>query len=48
VPNISTTTARIKVACADNIFFDIGNSNFTITPGSAEPQKLVYLPTLIK
>jgi hypothetical protein len=48
VPNISTTTARIKVACAGNIFFDIGNSNFTITPGSTEPPKLIYLPTLIK
>lgn len=32
VPNISTTSARIKVSCADNIFFDISNANFTITP----------------
>ena len=47
-PNISTATARIKVACASSIFFDIGNSNFTITPGTVEPLKLVYLPTLIK
>lgn len=36
VLNISTTTARIQVACASNIFFDISNVNFTIVPGSAD------------
>lgn len=34
VPNQPTTTARIQVACATNIFFDISNVNFTITAGS--------------
>ncbi len=32
VPNISTTTARVRVGCATSIFFDISNVNFTITP----------------
>jgi len=30
VPNIVTTKARIKVACTNNVFFDISNANFTI------------------
>lgn len=30
VPNKLTTKARLKVACANNVFFDISNANFTI------------------
>ena len=34
IPNTPTTTARIKVEAVGNIFFDISNTNFTITAGS--------------
>jgi hypothetical protein len=30
--NINTTTARIKIQPTENIFFDISDTNFTITP----------------
>jgi hypothetical protein len=31
IPNIGTTTARVRVECATSPFFDISNTNFTIT-----------------
>lgn len=34
LPTGDTITARIKVACSDNIFFDISNVNFAITSSS--------------
>ena len=34
VPVITTTQARVSVACASNIFFDISNANFTISAAS--------------
>ncbi len=30
VPNVATTTARVRVTCADNIFFNISPGDFTI------------------
>ncbi len=35
IPNMPTTTARIKIEAIGNIFFDICNTNFTITAGSS-------------
>ncbi len=34
IPNTATTTARIKVKCSDNVFFDISDANFTINAAS--------------
>ncbi len=42
VPNSATTTARIVVKASDNIFFDMGNTNFTIT-AAAQAQANVSL-----
>ena len=37
LPNANTSGARIKVASVGNIFFDISDQNFTITPSSTTP-----------
>ncbi|WP_460503759.1 reprolysin-like metallopeptidase, partial [Hymenobacter agri] len=37
VPSLATSTARIMVEAADNYFFDISNTNFTISGAAAGP-----------
>lgn len=34
IPNIATTTARIKVSASNSIYFDLSNTNFTISGGT--------------
>ena len=34
IPNTPSTTCRVKIESVGNIFFDISNTNFTITSGS--------------
>jgi hypothetical protein len=34
IPNVPTTTARVKVEAIDNVFFDVSNADFTITAAS--------------
>ena len=41
VPNLPTTTARVKVEAIDNIFFSISLPNFTITPNSTAAPTLL-------
>jgi len=35
IPNNATTQARIKVACADNVFFNVSPGDFTVSEDSA-------------
>lgn len=42
IPNTPSTTARIKVESIGNIFFDISNTNFTITSSGPTP---TFTPT---
>jgi uncharacterized protein (TIGR03437 family) len=41
VPNTPTSSARVKVEAAGNIFFNISPSNFTITPNTTLPPTLL-------
>ena len=47
LPNLNSTTARIMVAGAGNIFFDVGNANFTVVPGIPTPAVIVDATALV-
>jgi PKD repeat protein len=42
LPNVTTTTARIKVEGVDNYFFDVNDANFSINPSATNLAPLVY------
>ncbi|MBF9142347.1 IPT/TIG domain-containing protein [Hymenobacter properus] len=44
-PATAQTQARIMVEAADNYFFDISNTNFTITPAAVGPTITSFTPT---
>lgn len=47
VPAGTSTTARVMVRCASNVFFDISNVNFTITPAAAPDYTVQSTPETI-
>ena len=49
IPNVSSSTARIKIEAVGNVFFDISDANFTITgTGAAEPTILANISTRMR
>jgi hypothetical protein len=48
VPNVSTSTARIKVEAVGNIFFDIADTNFTINGNGSTPTVLANISTRLR
>jgi hypothetical protein len=41
LPNVTTSTARIKVEAVDNYFFDINDADFSISPAAGDQVPLV-------
>ena len=42
IPNVATTTARIRIQPTNNVFFDINNVNFTITAAANVPSRAMF------
>ncbi len=47
VPNTATTTARVKVVCSDNVFYDVSNNNFTIVVSANPDYALEAVPATL-
>ena len=47
LPNLNSTAGRIKVEAAGNIYFDIGNADFTIIPDIPTPLVTVEAAALV-
>ena len=45
VPNVPTTTARLKVSCVGNVFFAISRPSFTVVAGTAGPAVTSIAPS---
>jgi hypothetical protein len=45
VPNTPTNAARLKIEAVGNVFFDLSNANFTITPGGGGTPTPTLTPT---
>lgn len=46
IPNTASSTCRIMIKGTNHIFFDVSNTNFTITAGSAPDTQAPTAPTL--
>lgn len=47
LPNLNSTAGRIKVAAAGNVYFDIGNADFTIIPDIPTPLVTIEAAALV-
>jgi len=47
LPSLASRTCRLRVEAADNIFFDISRSNFTLVPYLAAPQLVLEASQLL-
>jgi subtilisin-like proprotein convertase family protein len=44
LPDLTTTSARVRIEAAENIFFDLSNQNFAITPAETPSFTLALSP----
>ena len=44
IPNVTTSQARVQVACSDNVFFDVGDADFTVSALATPSFTLAVMP----